>query len=236
MPKLAAKPAAQAFAGFDRDAPQFLHELAAHMDKPWFDANKQRYVERWVVPMTALLADVAARLAKAYAPVKLGPPRLMRIYRDTRFSKDKSPYKTHVAGAIPVAGNRVQDGGCTALYVHLGIDEEFIGVGTYFFSDAQLARWRKLVAADKTGKQIAGIVTKLRAAGYAVGGHDDYKKVPKPYASDHPRAEFLKMRGLTGGFPDIPRGLLHDAGFADWLVEHGKKTAPLVTWLATNVK
>ena len=236
MPKVAAKPVTGKFAGFDRDALQFFHELAAHMDKVWFDANKQRYQERWVEPMTALLADVATRLAKAFAPVKLGPPKLMRIYRDTRFSKDKSPYKTHVAGAIPIASNKMGEGGCAAMYIHLGVDEEFIGVGTYFFDDKQLGKWRKLVAADKTGKQVAGIVKKLRDAGYAVGGHEDYKKVPKPYADDHPRAELLKMRGLTGGFPEIPRGLLHDGSFADWLVEHGKKTAPLVTWLATNVK
>ena len=235
MPKVAAK-ASSAFAGFDRGAPQFLHELAANMNKEWFDANKQRYEERWVKPMNALLAEVATRLGKAYAPVKLGPPKLMRIYRDTRFSKDKSPYKTHVAGAIPVAGNKMGEGGCAALYIHLGIEEEFIGVGTYFFDDKQLARWRKLVATDQSGKQIAGIVGKLRKAGYPVGGHEDYKKVPKPYAEDHPRAELLKMRGLTGGFPEMPRGLLHDGKLADWIVEHAKATAPLVTWLATNVK
>src|SRR5258705_10108383 len=95
--------------------------------------------------------------------------------------------------------------GCTAMYLHIGTDEEFIGVGTYYFDDKQLAKWRKLVAADKSGKEIAGIVHKLRKAGYAVGGHEDYKKVPKPYPDDHPRAEFLKMRGLTAGFPSIPR-------------------------------
>jgi uncharacterized protein (TIGR02453 family) len=243
--KVAAKPkpkvqvasaAREAFAGFDPDAVQFLHELAANMNKPWFDANKERYETRWVKPMAALLDDIGARLAKAYAPVKLGAPKIFRIYRDTRFSNDKSPYKTHVAGALPLAGNKMSDSGCAAMYIHLGIDEEFIGVGSYYFDDKQLAKWRKLVAADKTGKAIAALVAKLRTAGYPVGGHEDYKKVPKPYAEDHPRAELLKMRGLTGGFPAIPKGMLHEAELADWLVEHGKVTAPLVTWLATNVK
>jgi uncharacterized protein (TIGR02453 family) len=245
MPKAAAKakaktktktPAKSAFAGFDRDAVQFLHELAANMTKEWFAANKERYEARWVAPMQALLDDVAARLAKPYAPVKLGAPKLFRIYRDTRFSKDKSPYKTHVAGVIPIASNKMGEGGCAAMYMHFGIDEEFIGVGTYFFDDKQLAKWRKLVAADKTGAPLAKLVAKLRAAGYPVGGHDDYKKVPKPYADDHPRAELLKMRGLTGGFPAMPKGMLHDAKLADWLVEHGRATAPLVVWLAQNVK
>src|SRR6476469_7272717 len=111
MPK-----AAPAFAGFERDAMQFLHELSVEMNREWFEANKARYQARWVEPMTALLGDVAARLAKTYAPIKLQPPKLFRIYRDTRFSKDKSPYKTHVAGRIGLRE------GCSALYLHVGID------------------------------------------------------------------------------------------------------------------
>jgi uncharacterized protein (TIGR02453 family) len=219
------------FAGFERDAPQFLHELAAEMNRDWFEANKARYQRVWVEPMTALLDDVAARLAKAYAPIKLAPPKLLRIYRDTRFAKDKSPYKTHVSGRIGLA-----KGGSSAMYVHLGVDHEFVGVGTYYFEDAQLPRWRKAVAADKTGKPIAQIVGKLRKAGYGVGGHEDYKKVPKPYPDDHPRAEFLRMRGLSAALPAIPRGLLHKPALADWLVQHGKAMVPMVTWLYRNVR
>jgi len=223
------------FEGFDRDAPQFLHELQVEMNKPWFEANKARYQRVWVEPMTALLDELSARIAKLYAPAKLGPPKLFRIYRDTRFSKDKTPYKTHVAAMIPLSQKKPIDGGCSPIYIQLGIDEEFVGVGTYYFDDKQLAKWRKLVAADKTGKEIAGIVGKLRKAGYAVGGHEDYKKVPKPFGEDHPRAEFLKMRGLTAGFPEIPRGLLHDAKLLDWLAKHAKATAPMVTWLHRHV-
>ncbi|MBI2896298.1 MAG: DUF2461 domain-containing protein [Deltaproteobacteria bacterium] len=234
MPKAAARPAG--FSGFARSAPKFLRELATEMSREWFEANRERYHEEWVQPMTALLADVAARLAKPYAPVVLREPKLFRIHRDTRFSKDKSPYKTHVAGIIPVGDKKPVEGGCAAMYVHLGIEEELVGVGTYVFAPEQLARWRKVVAADKTGEPLAAMVAKLGKAGYAVGGHDDYKKVPKGFPPDHPRAGLLKMKGLTATFPAIPRGLLHEAGLADWIVEHGKKTAPLVTWLHQNVR
>jgi len=227
MPKAAAAPT---FTGFDKDALQFLHELTLEMNREWFEANKARYQARWVEPMTALLGSVRDRLAKAYAPIKLGPPKLFRIYRDTRFAKDKSPYKTHVAGMIPLRE------GCAALYMHLGLEEEYVGMGTYFFEDTQLPKWRKLVAADKTGNPLVALVTKLRKAGYNVGGHEDYKKVPKGFDPEHPRAEFLKMRGLTAGVPAIPKGLLFKPGFADWLVDHGKATAPLVSWLYRNVR
>jgi uncharacterized protein (TIGR02453 family) len=219
------------FSGFDRRAPQFFAELAAEMNRDWFEANKQRYATEWVEPMTTLLEQVRTKLAKPYAPAKLGPPKLFRIYRDTRFSKDKSPYKTHIAAVLPISAKKPVEGGCAALYVHLGLDEEFIGMGTYYFDDKQLARWRKLVAADKTGKELATIVSKLRKAGYDVGGHEDYKKVPKGYDEDHPRAEFLKMRGLTAGAPAMPKGLLHQPKLADWLVGHGRATAPMVLWL-----
>ena len=219
MPKLAPK-----FTGFDRDGMAFLHELSVEMNKEWFEANKARYQRVWVEPMTALLTALAANLSKTYAPMKPGAVKMFRIYRDTRFSKDKSPYKTHVAALL------------SPIYIHVGTDEEWVGCGTYYFEDKQLAKWRKLVAADKTGKEIAGIVGKLRRAGYNVGGHEDYKKVPKPYAEDHPRAEFLKMRGLTAGFPESPRGMLHQAKLVDWLAKHAKATAPMVKWLHRHAR
>jgi uncharacterized protein (TIGR02453 family) len=212
------------FRGFDKDAIAFLHELTMEMNREWFEANKDRYKRVWVEPLTELLDTVAGKLATTYKPVKL-TPHVFRIYRDTRFSKDKAPYKTHVAGVLR-AGN-VGSG----MYFHVETGEEWVGAGTYFFEDDKLPKWRRLVAADKTGKEIAGIVAKLRKQGYEVGGHEDYKKVPKPYPAEHPRAEFLKMKGLTAAFPQMPKGMLHRAALVEWLVEHAKRVAPMVKWL-----
>jgi uncharacterized protein (TIGR02453 family) len=223
------------FEGFARSAPAFFHELAVEMNKPWFDENKQRYLDEWVEPMTALLEQVAGGLAKAYAPAKL-EPKVLRIYRDVRFAADKTPYKTHIAGRLGLTAKKPIDGGVSAMYVHLGMDEEFIGSGTYFFDDKQLAKWRKLVAADKTGKPIETTIKKLRKAGYWVGGHDDYKKVPRGFAPDHPREAMLRMKGLTVGFPEIPKGMLHQPKLADWLIKHGKASAPIVTWIRDHLR
>lgn len=220
------------FQGFDRTAPAFFAELAVEMNKGWFERNKQRYLDQWVTPMTELLAEVGAKLKKPYGKLALGKPKLFRIYRDTRFSKDKTPYKTHVAAVLPFA----KELSGMPLYIHVGLEEEYLGAGTYFFEDNRLVAWRKLVAADKSGKPLAALVTKLRKAGYSVGGHDDYKKVPKGFDPDHARGEFLKMRGLTAGFPTMPKGMLHERALVDWVAGHAAKVAPLVTWLATNVK
>lgn len=238
MPKVkrnAAPSTETGFTGFPRDAMQFWHELAAEMNRDWFGDNKQRYEDMWVTPMTKLLSEVAAKLTPAYKPAKLAEPKVLRIHRDVRFAKNKAPYKTHIGAVIGLAGKRMQEGGTAAMYVHIGLEEEFIGVGTYFFDPGQLAKWRKVVA-GKEGVNLAKLVHKLRAAGYQIGGHDDYKRVPKPYADDHPRAEFLKMKGLTGGFPEMPRGMLHESRLVGWLAEHGKAMAPLVTWLDRHVR
>jgi len=237
MPKAAPAPAA-AFTGFPRSAPQFWHELAVEMNRDWFLANKDRYETEWVQPMTALLGDVTRRLAAAYKPLALGEPKIMRIYRDTRFSKDKAPYKTHIAGIVMLRqkSGKQSDGeaGNAAMYVHLGADEEIVGTGCYMMDAERLAKYRKAVA-GKPGVDLQKVVDKLRNSGYAVDGHDNYKKVPKPFDAEHPRAELLKMKGLTGGPPEIPKGLLLKPGFADWLVDQGKAMAPLVKWLHQHV-
>ena len=234
MGKPSTAAATSSFTGFSKTAPAFFFELAAEMNRDWFEANKARYQTEWVAPMIALLDTVGARLAPAYRLVALAP-KIMRIHRDVRFSKDKAPYKTHIGGVITLAGKSVADGGNAAMYVHLGAEEEFCGVGIYQFDAARLARWRKAVA-GKPGEELAKVVAKLRKAGYTVGGHDDLKKVPRGFDPDHPRAELLKMRGLTGMLPAIPRGMLHQPKLADWLAQHGKALAPIVTWLYRHVK
>jgi hypothetical protein len=160
--------------------------------------------------MTALLDDVAQRIAPAYKPLALGAPKVMRIYRDVRFSKDKAPYKTHIGAVITVAGKKIGEDGNAAMYVHLGVEEEFIGVGCYRFDAAKLATWRKAVA-GKLGAQLAPLIAKLRKAGYAVGGHDDYRRCRPASARSSTRRSAQGTR-LTGGFLGDPAGLLHKAG------------------------
>ena len=164
-------PAGAAFAGFDRDAMQFWHELAAHMSKEWFAANKPRYQSLWVEPMLALLREIARGLAPAYRPFALAEPGVLRIHRDLRFSRDKTPYKTHIAGIIRFAGDAVAEAGIALLYLHLGLDEEYAGVGCYRFDAARTARWRRAVAGAPAGA-LARIVARLRGRGYEVRGYE----------------------------------------------------------------
>jgi uncharacterized protein (TIGR02453 family) len=223
-----------AFRGFDRAAVQFWHELAAEMTRDWYAINKQRYQTLWVGPMLALLQEIARGLAPAYKPFKLAAPGVLRIHRDLRFSRDKTPYKTHIAGLIRLGGARVAEAGNAALYLQLGLDDEFAGVGCYQFDAARTARWRK-AAAGTPGGELLRIIARLRRKGYDPGGYETYARVPKGFPPDHPRAELLKCKGLICRFPSIPAGLLHRPELARWLLGHAKATAPLVVWLRRNL-
>lgn len=222
------------FEGFADASCKFWKSLAKHQDKAWYDAHKDEHKVGWETPMRLLLGELKTRLDSAYPDLDLAEPKVFRIHRDVRFSKDKTPYKTHLGAMIPAGDASLAEGGCAALYVHLGLDEEFVGVGLYQFGPEALARWRAAVA-GKPGAALATRIAALRDAGYTVSGHDDYKKVPRGFAEDHPRAALLKQKGLTAMFPAIPRGLIHKPAFADWLAEHAIATAPLVTWLGAHV-
>jgi len=228
------EPRKVAFRGFDRHAMQFWHELAAEMSKDWFAANKQRYQSVWVEPMLTLLRAVAAGLAPAYRPFKLAEPGVLRIYRDLRFARDRAPYKTHIAGIIRLAGDAIAEAGIAVLYLHLGPDEEYAGVGCYRFDETRTARWRRAVV-GAPGRDLLKILAGLRRKGYDAGPYEEYARVPKGFAPDHPRAELLKYKGLICGFPAIPAALLHKPALARWLTDHAKVTAPLVIWLRRHL-
>ncbi len=227
-------PATTSFTGFAKDAPGFFHALAAEMNRDWFNANKGDYETKWVAPMTALLGEVGARLGGAYPGIALAEPKLFRIHRDVRFGKDKSPYKTQIAGIISTARKGAVTESGAAVYLHLGL-EEYAGAGFYVFTPEQLVRWRKKVAAERTGKEIAGLIAAATQAGLSLDAHDVLVRVPRGLDPEHPRAELLRHKGCVLGFPAIPKGLIHKPALATWLAEQATRAAPVVRWVQKHV-
>jgi uncharacterized protein (TIGR02453 family) len=219
------------FAGFaDRDA-RFFRALAKNQDRQWFALHRRQYEEGWLAPMRALLAEVRDRIDGFFPQHPLAEPKVFRIHRDVRFSKDKSPYKTHIGGYIAI------DGGSgpsvpMPLYVHIAASEGFVAAGHYMMDGAQLSRFRAAVLDDAEGGRLAAILRSLGRAGFTVGSHEMLRKVPRGFDPAHRRAELLRRKGLVVSFPELPRKLLVERRLVDWVVGHTKRVVPFVEWLA----
>src|SRR5579862_7503862 len=95
------------FAGFADADGKFFRALAKRNERAWFLAHKDEFETGWNAPMKALLQDLHGTIDAAYERADLGAPKVFRIFRDVRFAKDKSPYKTHIGGYIPLARSGV---------------------------------------------------------------------------------------------------------------------------------
>jgi uncharacterized protein (TIGR02453 family) len=219
------------FEGFKDADGKFFKALAKNQSREWFQAHKDDFEEGWNLPMKSLLAEVHDAIDSAFPHCDLDGPKVFRIFRDVRFSKDKSPYKTHIGGFIAT-----KLGGKTmevpfALYMHVGQPHSFAAAGHYMMSGPQLERFRKAVADDKRGKELDKILAKLAKKKFTIDSHDALKRAPKGFDPDHPRIDMLKRKGLTVSFPAMPKGALATRKLVPWIIAGVKETAPLVEWL-----
>ncbi|MBV9486890.1 MAG: DUF2461 domain-containing protein [Frankiaceae bacterium] len=204
-----------AFKGWPAEALEFYEGLTADNSKTYWQANKSTYDDVVLAPMKELLTELEP---------EFGPAKIFRPYRDVRFSKDKTPYKTQIAASFERSG-----------YIALSADGLGVGSGMYHLESEQLARYRDAVAADKTGEPLQKIVADLIGQGIEVSAHDTLKIVPRGYNKDHPRNDLLRHKGLIGWrqFPVKP--WLGTAKAKTKIVEFFHVMAPLNDWLAKNV-
>ncbi len=203
------------FSGFPVAALDFYDDLELDNSKSFWAAHKDVYDVAVKSPMAALVA--------ALEP-DFGPAKVFRPYRDVRFAKDKTPYKTHQGAFVP-------SGPATGWYVQVGAPGVRVGVGFYDASPARLAAIRTAIAEDRRGAEVVRIIDSLRAAGWELGG-DTLKTSPRGYAGDHPRIDLLRHRsmnlGRSYGFePFIHTPELLDRVRGDW-----QAATPFVRWVA----
>jgi uncharacterized protein (TIGR02453 family) len=233
MPKAPPAPSSR-FEGFADTRLTFFRSLARHQDREWFAAHKSEYEEGWHKPMLALLTEARGKLDPVYEHCELAEPKVMRIYRDVRFSKDKSPYKTWIGGGVSVARTAKLPEAPAALYMHVGLEGGrptcFGAAGIYGMMPDVLARHRAALLDEKRGREVASIVAKLEKKGFRVGAMETMKKVPRGVDPEHPRAELLKKKGLIVSF-EAPPASVAKRSLLDWVVERARTAAPLVEWL-----
>jgi uncharacterized protein (TIGR02453 family) len=225
------------FRGFPDARGDFFLALALHNDRDWFQSHRADYERGWAAPMASLLGEVRKGLMGAYRRRRLGPPKVFRLNRDIRFSKDKTPYKTHVAGWIPLETGGDPSPGATpaALYLHVGVDERFTGSGCWMLDPDALRRYRTALLDPRRGAALVRRLAPLTAQGFSVSSAETLVRVPAGVDPAHPRADLLRMKGLVVAPDDVPRRLLTRSALAAWLVERGRAAAPVVTWLADCV-
>jgi uncharacterized protein (TIGR02453 family) len=204
------------FGGWSEECQRFFIGLELDNSKRYFEAHRRVYDEAVKGPMVALMESLAD---------EYGPGKIFRANRDVRFSKDKAPYKTNIAGYAGMGGR----GG----YLSLDARGLTVAAGRYELTKEQLAKYRKKVAADSTGAPLAAIVARLEKAGYKLGG-EALKRVPAGWPQDHPRARLLRHKILY---------IYRDFGLQPWLgsgtarkhiVRVWSDAEPLNDWLKRN--
>jgi uncharacterized protein (TIGR02453 family) len=208
------------FTGFPREALTFYEGLRRDNSKSYWEANKSVWETRVRDPMRALLAELEA---------DYGPFHLFRPYRDTRFAKDKSPYKTQIAAYGESEGGSLH-------YLHLAADGLTVLSGYYRMEPDQIARFREAVAAE-AGAALPPLIARVESAGLKVehGGFDPLKRVPKPYPADHPRGDLLKWKGLIAGRELGAPRWLHSPEAKQHVVDTWEAAAPINAWLDRHV-
>lgn len=205
------------FQGFPTKGLTFLRNLAKNNDRDWFQANKDRYLEHVKGPLEAFLADVEE---------EFGPGKVFRIYRDVRFSKDKSPYKTHASVVF-------ENEGCV-FYFHIEAKQIFAATGYYQMAKDQRKRFYDAVIDDKAGKKLAKLVDAAEANDLEIGG-EALKTAARGYPKDHARVRFLRHKGLTTSRTWKKASWWHTAELGERVVETFRDSQKLNEWLITHV-
>jgi len=220
---------------FTKRALGFFRGLARHNEKPWFEAHRDEYETEVRGPMRELIEDLDTHFAE-FAPEIGGDPKrsMFRINRDIRFSKDKSPYKTHAAcwfhhlNAARTVGAEA-DAGSAGYYFHLQPGgKSTLGAGLWMPPRPQLKKLRDAIAEDPKGFD-----RMARSIPSRFGGLDDegaLKRMPRGYADDHPAAKWLRFQSFTSG-RTLTDKQVTSPSLASFLEREYEALLPLVRWL-----
>ena len=209
------------FAGFPVSALDFYDDLEVDNTRSFWEKHKQTYDDAVRAPMTALCASLVPEFAPDGQSAKV-----FRPYRDVRFAKDKTPYKTHQGAFVAV-------GPATGWYVEISARGVRTGAGFYHAEAAPLAAIRAAIDHNRTGGELEGILDALRTDGFEIGG-EQLKTSPRGYAKEHPRIDLLRYKSLTAfrsyGFEPV----IHSPELTGRIREDWRALRPLVEWVARH--
>ena len=194
------------FTGFRPEAIDFLAELAQNNDRAWFQPRKAEFEALLKEPMEDLVAALADAFDERGIPLQADPKRsIFRIYRDTRFAKDKSPYKTHLGASFPWVAGMAPDSEIShtehanGAYVHLQPGNNFAGGGMWHATKPRLDAFRLAIVDDERRVRAALEDPAFIAEFGPVESHETLKRVPPGYPPDHPMAAMFRFKDIVFG-------------------------------------
>ncbi len=206
------------FTGIPFAALDFYEDLEADNSRVFWQEHRAVYDAAVRAPMEALAAELED---------DFGPAKVFRPYRDVRFSKDKTPYKTHQGLFVATAPG-------TGYYAQIDASGLSVAGGSYSLTSAQLALLRATVDDDARGAELEAIVAAVAGAGFEIGG-DTLKTHPRGYPADHPRIALLRHRSITARHAFGSPGWVEEPGAAGRIREAWRAVGPLVEWLTQVV-
>jgi uncharacterized protein (TIGR02453 family) len=179
---------------FSAETLRFFRDLKENNNRSWFGENKERYEEAVKDPALRLIADFAPHLAELSSHFKATPRSLYRIHRDTRFSKDKVPYKTYMG--LHFRHDHARDAHAPGYYLHVEPGSVFAGVGIWHPETAPLRHIREGIVEDPAGWKRASRAESFTGTFELAG--DRLKRAPKGFDAEHPLVEDLKWKDYIG--------------------------------------
>jgi len=211
---------------FSRATFDFLEELKANNDREWFAASKARYEEVVRDPALRFIQDFAPELAKLSPRFQATPRSLFRIHRDVRFSKDKSPYKTHTG--IHFRHEASKNAHAPGFYLHIEPGQVFVGCGIWHPEAKALRMIRDHIVDEPAAWRKAAHAKRFRDAFDLAG--DRLSRPPKGFEPDHPLIEDLKQKDFIG-VRELPQSFVTDDALPAELARTLQPGLPLMRFL-----
>ncbi|HTS33860.1 MAG TPA: TIGR02453 family protein [Thermoplasmata archaeon] len=219
---------------FEPDLLRFLGELRTHNNKAWFERNRPRYERVYKEAFASFITEFGPRLSRI-SPYLVADPRpvggsVMRIFRDTRFSKDKSPYRSYTV--VHFGHQESGEGRAPGLFLYVAPDEISAGGGLWHPEPAVAAKIRTAIAREPRGWLDATASPSFRKRFELTG--ESLKRPPPGFARDHPQIAELMRRDFVAS-TDVPRSEFTSARFLGYFETVGRDLRPLLKFLCDAV-
>ena len=218
-----------AFKGFPKEGITFLKNLERNNNRDWFQKNKQVFKRALEEPGGSFLEEMSEEIASLTGESMGG--KLFRVYRDVRFSKDKTPYNAHIRMSFVSQGCGANVCGEKPMFC-FSIEPEILtlGVGNFEFSKDKLPSYQDAVANDESGTSLETILAEMMGKSFRIES-PEYKRVPKGFDPDHPRGPHLRRKGLTVWHDSpIPKELSEHRA-VNRCIEKYREMLPVYQWL-----